>query len=89
MSTLIDSLAHDRHAARYARAPREAAPHARAASQTAARASLTAADSGVDADGSSLQSTRSRAGWLLIGLGLRLVMRGGDTPAQRARLIGQ
>lgn len=34
-----------------------------------------------------LAATRNRAGWLLVGLGLRLVMRGGDTPARRASLI--
>jgi hypothetical protein len=75
MPNLIESLAEDRHAARY---------------RTATHTSLATTSSSLnaDADASSLQSTRSRAGWLLIGLGLRLVMRGGDTPAHRARLIG-
>jgi hypothetical protein len=72
MSTLIDNLAQDRHAARYQTAPR------RPLATTARRAAA-----------SPLASTRSRAGWLLVGLGLRLVMRGGDTPARRASLLGQ
>lgn len=39
-----------------------------------------------------LESTRRRAGWLLVGLGLRLISSGrsGDrAAAQRTRLIGQ
>lgn len=36
-----------------------------------------------------LETTRTRAGWLLVGLGLRLVAPGGKAAAQRARLIGQ
>jgi hypothetical protein len=82
MSNLIDSLAQDRHAARY-----RSATHSSPAA-TAATAATATSDS-LNAERSSPQSTRSRAGWLLIGLGLRLVMRGGDTPAHRARLIGQ
>jgi hypothetical protein len=53
---------------------------------TAQRRSLATARR---AGASPLASTRSRAGWLLVGLGLRLVMRGGDTPARRASLLGQ
>jgi hypothetical protein len=71
MSTLIDNLAQDRHAARYQAARRRPRATARGAAA------------------SPLASTRSRAGWLLVGLGLRLVMRGGDTPARRASLLGQ
>ena len=36
-----------------------------------------------------LETTRRRAGWLLVGLGLRLVVGGDKAAAQRARLIGQ
>jgi hypothetical protein len=36
-----------------------------------------------------LESTRTRAGWLLVGIGLRLVAPGGKAAARRARLIGQ
>jgi len=80
MSTLIESLAHDRHTARY---------------QAATRASLDTPcgdASALDLENAianKSESARSRAGWVLIGLGLRLVMRGGDTPGGRARLIGQ
>ena len=77
MSHLIESLAQDRHAARY-----------RTATQTSVAASATTSNS-LKMAAPAPQSTRSRAGWLLIGLGLRLVMRGGDTPAHRARLIRQ
>jgi hypothetical protein len=76
MSTLIESLAQERHAARY---------------QAVTRASLDTRGG----DASPLEfanksaSTRSRVGWLLIGLGLRLVARGGggDAPARRASLL--
>jgi hypothetical protein len=77
MSHLIESLAQDRHAARY-----------RTATQASLAAATTTTSDSLNIAAPS-QSTRSRAGWLLIGLGLRLVMRGGDTPAHRARLIGQ
>ena len=36
-----------------------------------------------------LESTRHRAGWLLVGLGMRLIAGGHKAAAQRARLIGQ
>ena len=39
-----------------------------------------------------LETTRRRAGWLLVGLGLRLISSGpsrGDVAARRARLMGQ
>ena len=36
-----------------------------------------------------IETTRRRAGWLLVGLGLRLVTGGDKAAAQRARLIGQ
>jgi hypothetical protein len=78
MSHLIESLAQDRHAARY-----------RTATQASLAAATTTTSDSLNMAAPSPQSTRSRAGWLLIGLGLRLVMRGGDTPAHRARLIGQ
>ena len=77
MSNLIESLAQERHAGRY---------------RTATRASLTApatTSNSLKMAAPAPQSTRSRAGWLLVGLGLRLIMRGGDTPTHRARLIGQ
>ena len=85
MSNLIDSLAQDRHVARYRSATHRSPATTRA---TAAATAATTSDS-LNAEKSPPQSTRSRAGWLLIGLGLRLVMRGGDTPAHRARLIRQ
>jgi hypothetical protein len=78
MSNLIESLAQDRNAARY-----------RSATHTSPATTAATARDSLNAESSSSQSTRSRAGWLLIGLGLRLVTRGGDTPARRARLIGQ
>jgi hypothetical protein len=71
MSTLIDKLAQDRHAARYPTGRRRPLANARRAGA------------------SPLASTRRRAGWLLVGLGLRLVTRGDDTPARRASLLGQ
>ena len=39
-----------------------------------------------------LETTRRRAGWLLVGLGLRLISSGrhrDDVAARRARLMGQ
>ena len=39
-----------------------------------------------------LETTRRRAGWLLVDLGLRLISSGphrGDVAARRARLMGQ
>jgi hypothetical protein len=39
-------------------------------------------------DAPRLATARSRVGWLLIGLGLRIAMRGGDSPARRASLLG-
>jgi hypothetical protein len=71
MSTLIDNLAQDRHAARYPTAPRRprATTHRAAASP--------------------LASTRRRAGWLLVGIGLRLAMPGRQDGTRRARLLGQ
>lgn len=63
MSTLTESLARDRHAARY--------------SKTAARGTAV-----------KQTSTRSRAGWLLVGLGLRLALPGGET-ARRTTLLGR
>lgn len=53
MSTLTESLAQDRHAARYSKAAR--APRRPAATQA---------------------SRRTRLGWLLVGLGLRLALPG-------------
>jgi len=89
MSTLIESLAQDRHAARYQAAAQRrsqlAAPRETDACDAVARETVAreTAIRGIAA------STRTRAGWLLIGLGLRLALRGGDTPAHRARLLGQ
>jgi hypothetical protein len=74
MSHLIESLATDRHAERYETASRRG------------RSPLTPARC---AEASRLAKTRSRAGWLLIGLGLRLAMREGDSPARRASLLGR
>jgi hypothetical protein len=70
MSTLIESLAQDRHAERYAgsRHPR----HANA-----------------DGDVASHQSPRTRAGWLLVGLGLRLALPGQREAARRITLMGR
>ena len=99
MSTLIESLAKDRHAARY----QTAAPRRRplAAARGAVRGAgrgVAARETGIAGRGSPLArpaiagiagSARTRAGWLLIGLGLRLAMRGGETPARGARLLGQ
>jgi hypothetical protein len=82
MSNLIESLSHDRHTARY-----QAATRASLDTRCGDSSSLEHARDNTTANKS--ESTRSRAGWLLIGLGLRLVTRGGDTPASRARLIGQ
>ena len=92
MSNLIDSLAQDRHAARYRSAThRSPATTRRTTAVIAATtaATATATSDSLNAATSSPESTRSRAGWLLVGLGLRLIMRGGDTPTHRARLIGQ
>jgi hypothetical protein len=36
-----------------------------------------------------LRSTRTRAGWLLVGLGLRLALPGGQDAARRITLIGR
>lgn len=36
-----------------------------------------------------LRRTRTRAGWLLVGLGLRLVMPGSQEAARRITLIGR
>lgn len=79
MSTLIENLAQDRHAARYQTAAQRRQPLAPADR-------VAAGETGVSRVAG---SARTRAGWLLIGLGLRLAMRGGDTPARRARLLGQ
>jgi hypothetical protein len=76
MSNLIESLATDRHAARY-----EATSRGRRSSR------LTPAPR--RAEGSRLARIRSSAGWLLIGIGLRLAMRGGDSPARRTSLLGR
>lgn len=74
---LIGSLAQDRHAARYG------GSHHGAHTQNGHVVSGTRA----------LETTRRRAGWLLVGLGLRLISSGpagGESPAaRRARLIGQ
>ena len=39
--------------------------------------------------GSTLRSTRTRAGWLLVGLGLRLALPGRADAARRITLIGR
>jgi hypothetical protein len=88
MSTLIESLAQDRHAARYPTAaqPRRQPAQARTGGVAAPREAGAGRIAG---------SARTRAGWLLIGLGLRLAMHPmhptgqGDTPARRASLFGQ
>lgn len=70
---LTESLAHDRHAERY-RHSRHTPLDSAAALTSESRATET---------------TRHRAGWLLVGVGLRLVTGRRDAPARRARLIGQ
>jgi len=64
MSTLTESLATERHAARYSNRPARTA-------------------------GSTHESTRMRAGWLLIGLGLRLALPGGQGAVRRSTLVGR
>jgi hypothetical protein len=77
---LTESLAQERHAERYQRAPRGRRQRGRRETASETRA---------------LESTRARAGWLLVGLGLRLISSGraGSGPAgkaaQRTRLMGQ
>jgi hypothetical protein len=80
MSTLIESLAQDRHAARY-QAVTRASLDTRGGDASPLEFELELANKSA--------STRSRVGWLLIGLGLRLVARGGggDAPARRASLL--
>ncbi len=72
---LIESLARERHGERY----RAAAPAPRAA----------AASPRLRRRRPALEMTRHRAGWLLVGLGLRLLAGRGEVAAPRARLIGQ
>jgi hypothetical protein len=71
MSTLIESLAQDRHAQRY----ESAASNCRGGVAAPTRVAP-------------LEGTRTRAGWLLVGLGLRLAMGRGDTPARGTSLQG-
>ena len=73
---LIESLAQDRHAERY-HGSREAQDGASTTRRT-------------DAEGRTLETTKRRAGWLLVGLGLRLVAGGDDSAAaRRTRLIAK
>ena len=88
MSTLIESLAHDRHTARYQAAIR-ASLDTRCGDASSLEHDLDLDPNLENAIANKSESARSRAGWLLIGLGLRLVTRGGDTPARRASLLGQ
>ncbi len=75
---LMESAAQDRHAERYRRAHRGYASKA-APDRTGAEVRV-------------FETARRRAGWLLVGLGLRLISSGrsgGEAPARRGRLIGQ
>jgi hypothetical protein len=72
---LLASVAQERHAERY-RHPHAATDGAAGAGHTAARPRA-------------VEATRRRAGWMLIGLGLRLITGDNRVAAQRARLIGQ
>ena len=72
---LLASVARERHAERY-RQSRAGHPGAAAADQPASRPGAVGA-------------TRRRAGWWLVGLGLRLIAGDHGAAAQRARLIGQ
>ena len=71
MSNMIESLAQNRHAERYAAAQGRVARRERAGASGA------------------LHSTRARAGWLLVGLGLRLALPGREDAAPRITLIGR
>ena len=64
MSTLTESLATERHAARYSNKPARTARSAQ-------------------------ESPRTRAGWLLVGLGLRLALSGGQATARQTTLLGR
>ena len=64
MSTMTESLAQQRHAARYSNKP---------------------AGRGSSAQG----SPRTRAGWLLVGLGLRLALPGRQAGTRRVTLLGR
>ena len=91
MSTMIESLAQIRHAERYHRSQRAAAARRGAAD---ARRNGSALENSLE-NGfentleNSLENTSSRAGWLLVGLGLRLVLPGRHAAAHRITLIGR
>ena len=95
---LIESLAQDRHAKRYSE-PRQvpavadtaAAGCATHLSDTNAARRTTRTPLAAPPSRRTLETTRRRAGWLLVGLGLRLVApaRATTPAAQRTRLIGQ
>lgn len=89
MASTIESLAQTRHAERYRASQR-------AAATTAVTAAVRhdAADTRRDAadarrDGCALATTRSRAGWVLVGLGLRLALPGRHAGPHRITLNGR
>ena len=65
--SLIESVARERHAERYRRAPGQP----------------------VAAPTQALRHTRSRAGWLLVGIGLRLALPGTQERARTTALLGR
>lgn len=79
MSTLIESLAQDHHAQRY---------HRPQTTQTTQTTQTKRADV-ARAYAPARETTRSRAGWLLVGLGLRLALPGARGSARRITLLGR
>jgi len=65
--SLTESLAHERHAERYRRAPGQR----------------------VTAHTEALRHTRSRAGWLLVGIGLRLALPVSQERTRTTTLLGR
>ena len=87
MSTMIENLAQTRHAERYGVARG-------VTSGDGSRGELHGAHAQSDLQSAHAQTahttTRSRAGWLLVGLGLRLALPGGRHAApRRITLIGR
>ncbi|MGH2874583.1 MAG: hypothetical protein ACRDL5_19250 [Solirubrobacteraceae bacterium] len=75
MSSLIESLAQTRHTERYNRLQGAGTPREDVSRRRD--------------DVSKRQNTRSRAGWLLVGLGLRLALPGRQAAPRRITLIGR